>query len=68
MPDYLVTQRFQQNSESPIFEKERVVNAPNRSMAIRFVSLDCIDAEVISIEHAMRLAKEGVEIERTRET
>lgn len=45
-------------------EAERLVDADNKSAAIRHVAADTITAEPASIANAMRLSKAGVTVEK----
>ena len=62
MPTYLVLQAMTVQKEQHTVE--RIVEAPNKAAAIRFVAEGTITAEVATIDDAMRLAKNGVQIER----
>lgn len=62
IPTYLVLQAMTIQKEEHTVE--RIVEAANKAAAIRFVAEDTITAEVATIDDAMRLAKNGVQIER----
>lgn len=65
MPTYLVVQTFSNKQVSHV--EERLVEAPNKSAAIRHVANETISAEVAEIADAMRLAQAGVKVEKAGE-
>ncbi len=65
MPTYLVVQTFNNKQTSHI--EERLVEAPNKASAIRHVANETIVAEVAEIADAMRLAQDGVKVEKVAE-
>lgn len=65
MPIYFVIQTFPAKPEP--LKRERLIDAPNKAAAIRFVANDTIDAQPVEIEDAMRLAKAGVAVEKEGE-
>lgn len=62
MPTYLVKQTFE-TSRDGTEVSERLVDAANKSAAIRHVASATITAEVATIAEAMRLANSGVKVE-----
>ncbi len=62
MPTYLVTQTFH-TPKSDQQERERLIEAPKKSDAIRKVAEETISAEVAETADIVRLAKAGVELE-----
>ena len=61
MPDYLIT--VSMHADKPE-QRERLVRAKNEAAAIRHVVSDTIMIDRATIDDAMRLAKEGVEVEQ----
>ena len=47
--------------------RERLIEAPTKAAAIRHAAQDSITAEVATIEDIMRLAKDGVTLEKVAE-
>lgn len=68
MPTYKITQSVPNHEvkEAKIVA-ERLVEAANKSAAIRHVAADTITAEPVSIADAMRLSKAGVTVEKAGE-
>lgn len=62
MPTYLVVQTVTEGHDKHL--SERLVEAANKSAAIRHVAADTITADVAEIADAMRLAKDGVSVEQ----
>lgn len=62
MPTYLIKQTF--TSKQAEQTVERLVEAPNKARAIAHVAADTITAEPAEIADAMRLASEGVKLEK----
>ena len=67
MPTYLVTQFFTKDPKAEGQSRERLIEAVNRSAAIRHVAAATITAEPCGIEDAMRLAKAGCAVEKAGE-
>lgn len=60
MPDYLIIVSARPDSAD---QRERIVRARNESSALKHVIADTITIDRATIDDAMRLAKEGVEVE-----
>ena len=65
MPTYLVKQTF--NNKQAHHVEERLIEAPNKARAIAHVASDTITADIAEIADAMRLAQDGVKVEKVAE-
>lgn len=64
MPTYLI--RITIAGDHPTV-RERVVEASNQAQAIRHVVSDTVTCEVASVQEAMKLAAQGVKLERAED-
>lgn len=67
MPVYHVKQSVRTGKLDEATLSERLVEADNKSSAIRHVASVTIKAEPVSIADAMRLAQSGVKVEKAGE-
>lgn len=64
MPDYLICTTIPEiGADKATAIRERIVRAKNEAAALKFVVADTITIDRASIDDAMRLAKNGVEVE-----
>jgi hypothetical protein len=63
MPTYIVKQTFTQEDDNEL-QRERLIEAKTRGVAIQFVASETITAELAETADIVRLAKAGVELEK----
>ncbi len=63
MATYCVNQSFKHSDQEEL-GRERLIEAPTKAAAIRFVADETITAELAETDDTVRLAKSGVELER----